>query len=177
MSNHCLPPSKAKSQHQKQWPHLSNRGQRGLMFANTSRVLHFDYSMWLGAGFVTLFSVLLPLLGSYLLWCKQTWDNNEIFVVVFFTHIQFVLWVWSGCLVLHPRSRPGTPGRTGSPRTGCGHRVGPAAGPPSPDDNSHSTSTEHRIQQNILWCTMQTSCKGKRGKALCHRELSRNSAL
>lgn len=75
-------------------------------------------------------------------------------LVAFATHIQFFgfLWLMSGFLALHPRSRPETPGHTGSPRTGCGHRADPAPGPLSPEDNSHSTSAEHRIKHNTLTC-------------------------
>ena len=68
--------------------------------------------------------------------------------MLFFTHIHFALWVWSGYLGLHPRSMPGTQGHTGNLLTGCGHRVVPALESSSPEDNIHSTSTEHRIQYN-----------------------------
>lgn len=69
---------------------------------------------------------------------------------IFFTYILVVLWVWSGSLGLHLRSMPGKPGCTGNPLTSCGHRVVPVPDLPSPEDNTHSTSREHRIKYNTI---------------------------
>lgn len=51
----------------------------------------------------------------------------------------------SGCLLLHLRNKHETPSHTGSPQTGCDHRVGHVPGLPYPEGNSHSTSTEHKM--------------------------------
>lgn len=58
------------------------------------------------------------------------------------TYIQFLRKVQCGYLALGPRSRPGTPGCTGSPQRGCDHMEVPVPGPSSQEDNSHSTSMD-----------------------------------
>lgn len=49
--------------------------------------------------------------------------------------------MWSGWAGLRLHSNPGTPGHTGAQQTGCGRTVDSVHEPPSPEDNSRSTST------------------------------------
>lgn len=96
-----------------------------------------------GCSHVQIFCINLPF--SYLTF-KYTDTKWKMYAcILFFTHTLSVPFVSSGCLKRHLRSRPGPPGCTGIPQTNCGHRVCSASGLPSPEDNSHSISTQNGI--------------------------------